>query len=61
MAYLLSVENFAKIGEFIYRKSGIYLEEDKHYEKLAKYVDSRADELGIDSFRKYFFIRIGII
>ncbi|MCD4667141.1 MAG: protein-glutamate O-methyltransferase CheR [Sulfurimonas sp.] len=55
MTYLLSKENFAKIGEFIYRKSGIYLEEDKHYEKLAKYIDSRADELNMDSFRKYFF------
>ena len=55
MANLLSVENFAKIGEFIYRKSGIYLEEDKHFEKLSKYIDARAKELAIDSFRKYFF------
>jgi chemotaxis protein methyltransferase CheR len=55
MAYLLSTENFAKIGEFIYRKSGIYLEEEKHYDKLAKYIDARAAELGFDSFRKYFF------
>ena len=55
MAYLLSIENFNKIGEFIYRKSGIYLEEDKHYDKLAKYVDNRAKELGMDNFRKYFF------
>ena len=55
MAYLLSKENFAKIGEFIYRKSGIYLEEDKHYEKLAKYIDVRSKELGFDNFRKYFF------
>lgn len=55
MAYLLSKENFMKIGEFIYRKSGIYLEEDKHYEKIAKYIDKRSVELGVDSFRKYFF------
>ena len=55
MAYLLSKENFAKIGEFIYRKSGIYLEEDKHYEKIAKFIDKRTAELGMDSFRKYFF------
>jgi chemotaxis protein methyltransferase CheR len=55
MAYLLSKENFAKIGEFIYRKSGIYLEEAKHYEKLAKYIDKRSSELGFDNFRKYFF------
>ncbi len=55
MAYLLSKENFSKIGEFIYRKSGIYLEEEKHFDKLAKYIDSRAKVLGIESFRKYFF------
>ena len=55
MSYLLSKDNFAKIGEFIYRKSGIFLEDDKHYVKLAKYIDTRSDELGFDSFRKYFF------
>lgn len=55
MAYLLSHENFAKICEFIYRKSGIYLELDKHYDKLARYIDKRAAELGIENFRKYFF------
>lgn len=55
MAHLLSKENFAKIGEFIYRKSGIYLEESKHYDKLLKYIDRRAAELELDNFRKYFF------
>jgi chemotaxis protein methyltransferase CheR len=55
MAYLLSKENFLKMSEFVYRKSGIYLEEEKHYEKLAKYVDSRAVALEVENFRKYFF------
>jgi len=55
MANILSKDNFAKIGEFIYRKSGIYLEEDKHFDKLAKYIDKRSSELGFDSFRKYFY------
>jgi len=55
MAHLLSKENFTKIGEFIYRKSGIYLEADKHYDKLAKYIDKRSKELNLDNFRKYFF------
>lgn len=55
MSYLLSKGNFSKIGEYIYRKSGIYLEENKHFEKLAKYIDSRSSILGFDSFRKYFF------
>ena len=55
MSTLLSAENFAKIGEFIYRKSGIFLEEDKHFDKLKKYIDKRASELEMDNFRKYFF------
>jgi chemotaxis protein methyltransferase CheR len=55
MAYLLSKENFLKMSEYIYRKSGIYLEEQKHYEKLAKYIDSRITKLEVDNFRKYFF------
>jgi chemotaxis protein methyltransferase CheR len=55
MSYALSKDNFVKLGEFIYRKSGIYLEEEKHYDKLAKFIDARLSELNIDSFRKYFF------
>lgn len=55
MAYLLSSENFIKLSEFIYRKSGIYLEEEKHFEKLAKFVDDRCKKIGADNFRKYFF------
>ena len=55
MVHLLTKENFAKIGEFIYRKSGIFLEENKHFDKLAKYVDKRAAELEVENFRKYFF------
>lgn len=55
MAYLLSKENFAKMSEFIYRKSGIFLEEEKHFEKLAKFIDTRCATLKFDNFRKYFF------
>ncbi|MCX6052061.1 MAG: protein-glutamate O-methyltransferase CheR [Campylobacterales bacterium] len=55
MAYLLSKEDFLKISEFVYRKSGIFLEQEKHFEKLAKFIDSRSRALGFDSFRKYFF------
>ena len=55
MAHLLSKENFTKIGEFIYRKSGISLEVDKHFDKIAKYIDKRSAELELDNFRKYFF------
>jgi len=52
---LLSTENFTKMSEFIYRKSGIYLEAEKHYDKLAKFIDKRAGELEFNNFRKYFF------
>ena len=31
-----------------------FLEEDKHYDKLGKYIDSRAKELSVDNFRKYY-------
>ncbi len=53
--YLLSKENFVKLSEFIYRKSGIFLEDDKHYEKLAKFVNDRCQKIKADSFRKYFY------
>lgn len=56
MAYLLSEVDFQKMGEYIYRKTGIFLEADKHYEKLAKYIDARAKTIYVDSFRKYFYI-----
>ncbi len=56
MAYLLTKVDFEKIGEFIYRKSGIYLEEDKHYDKIAKHIQTRSDVLEVENFRKYFFI-----
>ena len=55
MAYLLSRENFGKMSEYIYRKSGIFLEPEKHYEKLAKYIDARAAAIGAENFRKYFY------
>lgn len=56
MGYLLSDVDFQKMGEFIYRKTGIFLEVEKHYEKLAKYIDARCKTIGADSFRKYFYV-----
>jgi len=55
MPYLLSKENFTKIGELIYRRSGILLQNENHFEKLAKFIDGRASKLGLDNFRKYFY------
>jgi len=51
----LSQENFAKMSEYIYRKSGISLEYDKHYDKLNKHIKARLKEMGESVFRKYFF------
>lgn len=55
MVYLLSDENFGKMADYIYRKTGIFLEIDKHFDKLAKYIDNRCKVIGADSFRKYFY------
>lgn len=55
MGYLLSDENFGKMADYIYRKTGIFLEIDKHFDKLAKYIDARAVQIDADSFRKYFY------
>jgi chemotaxis protein methyltransferase CheR len=55
MAEELSKENFAKLSEFIYRKSGIFLEHDKHYRKLNQFVVSRMKALDLPTFRKYFY------
>lgn len=56
MEALLSEENFYKMTDYIYRKTGIYLELDKHFEKLSKYIETRCKVIGADSFRKYFYI-----
>ncbi len=55
MTYLLSDENFGKMADYIYRKTGIFLEIEKHFDKLAKYIDNRCKVIGADSFRKYFY------
>lgn len=46
---------FEKLADYIYRKSGISLEESKHYAKLEKYVVERIKNIGEENFRKYFF------
>ncbi len=51
-----SRENFDKLSEYIYRKTGISLSYEKHYEKLKKNLELRFRVLKIDSFRKYFFL-----
>lgn len=55
MVFEFSKENFIKLSEYVYRKSGIALEYDKHFEKLVKTLTKRAKELNLENFRKYFF------
>lgn len=50
-----SEESFEKIKEYIYRKTGIFLEKEKHYEKVKKQIETRCKKLEIEDFRKYFF------
>ncbi len=52
---MFNADNFGKLAEFIYRKSGIFLEESKHYDKINKFVLGRIAELEVSNFRKYFF------
>ncbi len=51
-----SKDNFFKLSDLIYRRTGIALEEEKHFEKLQKQVQTRCQKLNIDNFRKYFFV-----
>lgn len=52
----LSKENFSKLSEYVYRKCGISLEEDKHFDKVQKKLHQRYLSLRVDNFRRYFFI-----
>lgn len=53
---MLSPVDFQKLSDYIYRKTGIFLEVEKHYDKLAKYIDMRSAKINVDSFRKYFYV-----
>jgi len=55
MSVELSQENFTKLSEFIYRKSGISLC-DTHYDKLVKKFQDRCSKHGYKNFRQYFFL-----
>lgn len=48
--------NFSKISEYIYRKSGIYLELSKHYDKLYKFINAKIVEMELSDFRRYFYM-----
>ncbi len=57
---VFSQQNFDKLSEYIYRKSGISLEHTAHYDKLYKQLKKRAKEENFSSFRSYFYaLRFG--
>ncbi len=49
-------ESFLKLREYIYEKSGIFLEEEKHLEKMEKKLIQRMYSLKIEGFKKYFHL-----
>ncbi len=55
MSVEFTESNFEKMSEYIYRKSGIFLEGDKHQAKLQNYVSKRCEAINLESFRKYFY------
>jgi chemotaxis protein methyltransferase CheR len=52
----LTKANFEKLGNYVYRKSGISLSFDKHFDKLQKVLIQRGKELSVKTFRQYFTI-----
>jgi chemotaxis protein methyltransferase CheR len=58
MPIVLTKTNFDKLSSFIYRRSGISLTVDNHFDKLQTVVGKRTDKLDIKTFRQYFsFLR----
>lgn len=49
----MTIEEFVKLRDYIYRKAGIYFDEKKLY-YVEKRVEARMRAVGMDSFRAYF-------
>ncbi len=49
----MTIEEFVKLRDYIYRKVGIYFDEKKLY-YVEKRVEARMRSIGVDSFRAYF-------
>jgi len=54
MKILFTWDNFEKLSEYIYRKTGIHLTEEKHFKKIEKLLNEKQEEYGIKNFRQYF-------
>ncbi len=54
MGFSFSWEHFLKLRDYIYRKTGIYLAEEKHYNKIAKLLEKRGASHNLKTFRQYF-------
>jgi chemotaxis protein methyltransferase CheR len=54
----ISVEEFGRIKELVYKKSGIALDKEKHFDKLSSFINKHSRDLEMGDFRKYlFFLR----
>lgn len=53
MHFEFSWDNFTKLSELIYKKTGIYLSKEQHYNKLQQLFSKTADEK-IKDFKDYF-------
>jgi chemotaxis protein methyltransferase CheR len=56
MPIVLTKTNFDKLANFIYRKSGISLSVDGHFNKLQTVISKRTDILKLKTFRQYFSV-----
>jgi len=50
----ISQDEYQKLCDFIYRKSGIFLD-DKHFDKIVKKLEKRYEEIEVTTFRQYFY------
>lgn len=56
MSITLTKANFEKLADYVYRKCGISLTFDKHFEKVQKVLLQRGGDLSIKTFRQYFTV-----
>ncbi|MGP1561761.1 MAG: CheR family methyltransferase [Helicobacteraceae bacterium] len=50
----ISWENFEKLSEFIYKKTGIYLSKEKHFNKIENLFDRLKNSGKVTNFKDYF-------
>jgi len=54
----INTEEFGRIKELVYKKTGISLDKEKHFDKLFSFIHKHSRDLEFPEFRKYlFFLR----